>query len=151
MADVQSLKRAFDILRTVAAQPKGTSLADIARQAALPKSTVSRMLSTLETIGAVERVVQPEGFRIGDLIVTLAAQVAYPRSLVALARPYMQELAQRSGETVSLSMPDGDAALTVDQIDSWREWQLRNWIGKRLPLYCTSDGKLYLAQWSPSG
>ena len=150
MADVQSLKRAFEILSAVAAQPAGTSLADIARQVALPKSTVSRMLSTLETIGAVERVAQPEGFRIGDKIVTLAAQVAYPRSLIALARPYMQELAQLSGETISLSMPDGDTALTVDQIDSWREWQLRNWIGKRLPLYCTSDGKLYLAQWSPA-
>lgn len=147
MADVQSLKRAFDILRAVALHSEGASLAEVARQVALPKSTVSRMLSTLEGIGAVERVTQPEGFRIGPEMITLTAQVAYPRSLSALVRPYLQELAQLSGETISLSIPDGDRALTIDQIDSWRELRLRNWVGKRLPLYCTSDGKLYLAQW----
>ena len=148
MADVQSLKRAFDILRAVSAHGEGTSLAEITRQVALPKSTVSRMLSTLESIGAVERLAEAEGFRIGAEIVTLASQVAYPRSLIAIARPYLQELAQVSGETISLSVPDGDRALTIDQIDSWRDLRLGNWIGKRLPLYCTSDGKLYLAQWS---
>ncbi|CAN5477516.1 IclR family transcriptional regulator [soil metagenome] len=147
MADVQSLKRAFDILRAVSLHTEGASLAEVARQVALPKSTVSRMLSTLEGIGAVERVTQPEGFRIGPEMITLTAQVAYPRSLSALVRPYLQELAQLSGETISLSIPDGDRALTIDQIDSWRELRLRNWVGKRLPLYCTSDGKLYLAQW----
>jgi len=147
MADVQSLKRAFDILRAVSAYSEGASLAEITRQVALPKSTVSRMLSTLENIGAVERLAEAEGFRIGAEIVTLASQVAYPRSLIALARPYLQELAQVSGETISLSMPDGDRALTIDQIDSRHDLRLGNWIGKRLPLYCTSDGKLYLAQW----
>ena len=150
MADVQSLKRAFDILRAVSAHTEGTSLAEITRQVALPKSTVSRMLSTLESIGAVERSTETEGFRLGGEIIALASQVSYPRSLKAIARPYLQELAEISGETISLSLPDGDAALTIDQIDSWRELRLRNWVGKRLPLYCTSDGKLYLAQWPAS-
>ncbi len=148
MADVQSLKRAFDILRAVSAHAEGSSLAEITRQVALPKSTVSRMLSTLESIGAVERLSEAEGFRLGSEIIPLASQVAYPRSLTAIARPYLQELAQISGETISLSVPDGDRALTIDQIDSWRDLRLGNWIGKRLPLYCTSDGKLYLAHWS---
>ena len=65
MADVQSLKRAFDIFRAVSAHTEGSSLAEITRQVALPKSTVSRMLSTLESIGAVERSTETEGFQIG--------------------------------------------------------------------------------------
>jgi len=95
----------------------------------------------------VERLVDADGYRIGTEIITLAAQVAYPRNLVALARPTLQTLAQQSGETVSLGMPDGDMALTLDQIDSWHNVRLRNWVGARLPLHCTSDGKLYLAAW----
>lgn len=148
MAAIQSLQRAFDILRAVSVDHDGASLTEIARRAALPKSTVSRMLTTLEGIGAVERLSHADGYRIGDEIVTLAAQVAYPRSLIAIARPYLQELAQNSGETISLGTPDGDASKTIDQIDSRSELQVRNWVGKRLPLYCTSDGKLFLAEWS---
>jgi DNA-binding IclR family transcriptional regulator len=148
MAEIQSLTRAFDILRAVAAEAEGRSLAAIARQVELPKSTVSRMLATLEKIGAVERITQPDGFRIGSELVALAAQVAYPRGLVALVRPYLQELAQAAGETVSLGAPEGDQVLYLDQIDSWRNVRLKDWTGHRLPLYASSDGKLYLAEWS---
>lgn len=153
MAEVQSIKRAFDILHAVAQENEGVGLSEIARQVALPKSTVSRLLSTLELLGAVERLLDPgsyrtDSYRIGDSIVTLAAQVSYPRTLIAIARPYLQELSQISGETISIGVPDGDASKTIDQIDSHGEWHLRSWVGKRLPLYCTSDGKLYLAEWS---
>ncbi|HMN28421.1 MAG TPA: IclR family transcriptional regulator [Caldilineaceae bacterium] len=147
MAEIQSLARAFDILRAVATESEGRSLAAIARQVDLPKSTVSRMLSTLEKLGAVERVTQPEGFRIGDEIVALASQVSYPRSLAAMVRPHLQTLAQAVGETVALAIPDGDQVYYVDQIDSWRNLRLKDWTGHRLPLYATSDGKLYLAHW----
>lgn len=147
MADVQSLKRAFDILRSVSGHADGASLAVVSREVDLPKSTVARLLATLENLGAVERLVDADGYRIGTAIITLAAQVAYPRSLVALARPALQSLAQQSGETVSLGIPEGGWALTLDQIDSRHNVRLRNWVGERLPLHCTSDGKLYLAAW----
>jgi DNA-binding IclR family transcriptional regulator len=145
MANIQSITRAFEILRAVANQSEGRPLADIARVVDLPKSTVSRMLSTLEMVGAVERVAQPDGFRIGAGIVALAAQVAYPRTLIAIAHPYLQDLAQAAGETVSLGVPDGDQVYYIDQVDSWRNLRLKDWTGHRLPLYATSDGKLYLA------
>jgi DNA-binding IclR family transcriptional regulator len=145
MAEIQSLTRAFEILHAVAAASEGQSLAAITRQVDLPKSTVSRMLTTLEKLGAVERFGDSAGFRIGSTIVALAAQVAYPRTLVALARPYLQELAQLAGETVCLSLLEGDQVYYLDQVDSWRNLRLKDWTGHRLPLYATSDGKLYLA------
>ena len=127
-------------------------LSEIARQVALPKSTVSRLLATLESQGAIKRLLETDGsradsYQIGDGIVTLAANVSYPRTLIAVARPYLQELSQLSGETISLGIPDGDMGKTIEQIHSHSELQLRSWVGKRLPLYCTSDGKLYLAEW----
>jgi IclR family acetate operon transcriptional repressor len=150
MADIQSLTRAFDILRAVSSAADGRPLHEIARQVDLPRSTVSRMLATLEKIGAVERVTEPEGFRIGAEIVALAAQVAYPRNLVAIAHPYLQELAQTAGETVSLGVLDGDQVYYIDQIHSRHNIRLKDWTGHRLPLYATADGKLFLAYWSDS-
>lgn len=147
MADVQSLKRAFDILQAIADNDEGVGLSEIARQVTLPKSTVSRMLSTLESLNAVKRLKDADGYQIGDAIVTLSANVSYPRTLIAIARPFLQELSQQTGETISLGIPDGDMSKTIDQINGHGEWQLRSWVGKRLPLYCTSDGKLYLAAW----
>lgn len=152
MAEVQSIKRAFDVLQAVAQGSEGVGLSEIARLVALPKSTVSRLLSTLESLGAVERLndggYKADSYRIGDGIVTLAAHVSYPKTLIAIARPYLQELSQISGETISIGIPDGDSCKTIDQIDSHGEWHLRSWVGKHLPLYCTSDGKLYLAEWN---
>lgn len=147
MADVQSLKRAFDILRAVSGHADGVGLAVLSRQVGLPKSTVARMLTTLENLGAVERTHDADGYQIGTEIVALASQVAYPRTLVAIARPYLQELAQVAGETVSLGVPEGDQMYYLDQIDSWHNLRLKNWVGSHLPMYATSDGKLVLAHW----
>lgn len=155
MAEVQSIKRAFDVLQAVANGAEGVGLSEIARRVDLPKSTVSRLLTTLESLAAVKRLDDGEGvrsdrFQIGDGIVTLAANLSYPRTLIAIARPFLQELSQLTGETISLGIPDGDMGKTIDQIHSHGEWQMRSWVGKRLPLYCTSDGKLYLAEWGES-
>lgn len=150
MAAIQSLTRAFEILRAVAGCAEGRPLSEIARQVDLPKSTVSRMLATLEQIGAVERVHQPEGFRIGAAIMALAAQTSYPRGLVAVARPYLQTLVQNAGETVALAIPDGDQVYYLDQIDGWHNLRLKNWTNHRLPLHATADGKLYLAYSTPA-
>lgn len=148
MSDIQSVRRAFDILKAVSATPNGkaTSLSEIAARVELPKSTVSRMLSTLELVGAVERQSQREGFSIGNELIALAANVPYPRSISAIARPYLQELCNSTGETLTLCVPDGDRAHYIDQIDGPRALQVRDWTGQRLPLHAASDGKLYLAE-----
>jgi DNA-binding IclR family transcriptional regulator len=149
MSDIQSVKRAFDILKAIAGKSNGDgdglSLTEIAARASLPKSTASRMLSTLQAVGAVERVGEREGFRLGDELIALTAHTPYPRSLAAIARPFLQELASATGETLTLCVPDGDCARYIDQINSPRALQVRDWTGQALPLHAASDGKLYLA------
>lgn len=146
MGDIQSVKRAFDILAAISRDgDAGISLSEIAARVALPKSTVSRMLSTLESVGAVERPVERDGFRIGEGLIALAMRVPFARSLTAMARPHLQALAQATGETLTLCVPDGDYAHYIDQINSPRALQVRDWTGQRIPMYACSDGKLYLA------
>jgi len=147
MPTVQSVKRAFAILEAVAAHPAGVGVTEIAHQVRLPKSTVSRLLSTLENVEAVERVPNQEGFQIGEGIVALASQVSYSRHLITIARPYLLELAQATGETTHLCLPDGNQAHYVDQVNSLHHIQIQDWIGSRFPLHVTSNGKVFLAYW----
>jgi len=147
VSDIQSIKRAFDILKAVssAGDGDGVSLSELAARARLPKSTVSRMLSTLAGVGAIERVTPREGFRLGSELIAMMSHVPYPRSLCAIARPYLQALSSATGETLTLCVPDGDTAHYIDQINSPHALQVHDWRGQHLPLHAASDGKLYLA------
>ena len=73
MSTVQSIERAFSILRTLAVAPSGVSY--IAGQVGLPKSTVARILATLESIGVVERMEDSSDYRIGVGIGELAGSL----------------------------------------------------------------------------
>lgn len=151
MSDIQSIRRAFDILKAVGEQADGISLTEIATRLHLPKSTVSRMLSTLASLGAIEKLGGREGFRLGAELLALASNAPFPRNLAAVARPYLQHLAQATGETVTLCAPDGDHAHYIDQINSSRSILITDWRRQKLPLHAASDGKLFLTQWSEEG
>jgi DNA-binding IclR family transcriptional regulator len=145
MSGNQSIKRAFAILKAVAAFDEGIRVNEIAERVGLHKSTVSRMLATLEAVYAVERLPDREGFRIGPEIIALASQVDYPRHLITVARPFLLKLAEATGETVNLCLPENDFAHYIDQIDSQYNLQIRNWTGYRLPMHATCDGKVFLS------
>lgn len=142
---VQSIKRAFAILQAVAEHPDGIGVTALADEVGLHKSTVSRLLSTLEGLEAVKRRPQADGFAIGDGILMLVSQMPYPRQLMSLVRPYLLELAEATGETVGLSVPDGDDVHYIDQIQSQHHVQVRDWTGQRFPMHVVTSGKLYLA------
>lgn len=145
MSDIQSVKRAFAILKTIAAHSNSVSPGKIARQVDLPKSTVSRMLSTLESIKAVERVPHSEGFRIGPTTIALVLQ---PPHVVATARPFLLELARATGESINLCLLDGEQVHYADQVESRHNVQIRDWTGTRMSfLHAISPGKVFLAHW----
>jgi DNA-binding IclR family transcriptional regulator len=141
---VQSVERAFAILGVVAGGPLG--LTPIASRLALPKSTVSRMLETLEEIGAVERV---DGlrWRVGPGVATLASGVSPERSLAALARPQLVALVHLLGEDAGLALPDGYDVHYVDQAESDNPVQVRDWTGTRAPMHAVPSGLVLLAEW----
>lgn len=72
-------------------------MTDIADRVGLPKSTVSRLLSTLEELGAVEQVSAGGEYRVGWTMIELAAAARPGRSLISLARPHLAELTRPHG------------------------------------------------------
>ena len=141
---VRSVERAFQILKTVAANADGVGVTNIANEPGLPTSTVSRLLFTLARIDAVRRD-ESDVFSIGSGITELLANVPYSEHLVLITRPYLEDLAIISGETVNLGLLDGDNIHIVDQVNIKYHLQMRDWIGYRFPLHVGAGGKLFLA------
>lgn len=143
MSTVQSIERAFAVLRSLAPGPAGVT--EISERVALPKSTVSRLLSTLESLGAVEQVSLGGRYRVGWTMIDLAAAARPGRSLVSMARPQLAELSRLTGESVGLSIPDGTEMLYLDQINPDEELQVRDWTGSRIPMHAVPSGQVVLA------
>jgi DNA-binding IclR family transcriptional regulator len=143
MSGVQSIERAFAILRCLAGGPAGVS--EVAERVDLPKSTVSRLLSTLQDVGAVE---QPRGgneYRIGPGMIELASGALPGRHLIAAARPHLLALVELLGEAAGLAVLDDRDVVYLDQVDADNAVLVRNWTGERVPAHTTSSGLVLLA------
>src|SRR6476620_1496733 len=102
---VQSIDRAFAVLRQVATEPGGIS--DVARAVDLPVSTVARLLATLESQGAVVRLGNSGTYGIGAGIRALAESGGAATTLAARARPARTARVAHTGETSGISVIDG--------------------------------------------
>lgn len=145
MSSVQSIERAFAILDVVASHPAGLGVTEIAVRVGLPKSTVSRLLGTLEGLTAVSRQNKNDHFQIGSGVMSLVVRLPFHQNLVLLARPFLLRLAEQIGEDVGLCIPDGDSAFYVDQVRHDGAVQVKDWTGTRLPLHVVTAGRLFLA------
>lgn len=143
MGSIQSVSRAFQVLRKLSGGPAGVT--ELADRTELPKSTVARMLSTLVELGAVEHVDGSSDYRIGPLIGELAVDLGPSVSLFDAARPHLTELVDQTGETAGLSVLVGDEVLYLDQIATDAAVQVRDWRGERVPAHLVSSGLILLA------
>jgi DNA-binding IclR family transcriptional regulator len=143
MSSVQSITRAFAVLDALDEGPLGVT--EVAERAALPKSTAARLLATLVGEGAVEQVPGDTSYRLGPRLVTLAGGFSLIRSLAAVGRPVLTDLAAASGEAAGLGVPDGDLVHYIDQVDTPNPVVVRDWTGARAPLHAVSSGQVLLA------
>jgi DNA-binding IclR family transcriptional regulator len=144
---VQSIERAFAVLSALGDGPAGVTA--IAGRANLPKSTVVRLLRTLQHEQAVEQDGRDGLYRLGSRVATLATGVGERRSLVATTHPYLIELAAATGEAAGLSIPDGGTAHYLDQVGTPNPVSTRDWTGSRLPMHAVSSGVVFVAHMSP--
>lgn len=146
MSSVQSIERAFVLLRCLASGPAGVT--EIAERVGLPKSTVSRLLSTLESLGAVEQPSAGGRYQIGPAMADIAAATAPANTLLATGRPHLIELMQEIGEATGLSIATNLEVQYIDQVESQNAIQVRDWTGERAPLHVVPSGLVFLANGS---
>lgn len=147
MSGVQSIERAFALLRVLALGPSGVT--DLAERASLPKSTVARLLGALESEGAVEQLEIGGEYRLGSGLIDLAGAVGPGHNLIAAARPHLLELTDQTSETSGIAVLEGDQVLYLDHVESDEEVQVRSWTGELVPLTLVSSGLVLLADQPP--
>jgi IclR family transcriptional regulator, KDG regulon repressor len=149
-SSVQAVGRALSLLQLVAESHHSVSIGELVEKSNMNRTTVWRLIGTLENFGYVERDPITKGYQLGITANRLAAQATnHYGSLIRRARRSMEKLREETQETVLLSVPKHTGTLTVDQIDPVHSVRLVDYINAYLPLHCTSNGKLLLSMLPP--
>ncbi len=122
---------------------------ELARHLGLAKSTVHRLLATLLSEGFV-RQLEDGRYTLGFTLWELGSRMVGRLQLREVAHPIMEELRNKTSETVHLSILDGTDVLYIDRFESESTMILFRRIGFRMPAHATSSGKAILAFSPPS-
>lgn len=141
---VRAVERALDILLCFTKQ-RDLGLTEIAGQIGLHKSTVHRLLTTLEDRGFVIRDSATEKYRLGLKIWELSVHLAEGDDPAILLQPRMEQLRDQLGETVSLYLLDGTDRLRIQAVQSNQAIRRVAPVGARLPLFVGASSKVLVA------
>jgi DNA-binding IclR family transcriptional regulator len=141
---VQSVARAVRTLELIA-QEGELGVTDLGRRLGVHKATASRLAATLAAGGLIERDPVTDRYRLGFGLIRLVGAAMAGIDLVRTAHPVLEELADRTHETVNIGVLSGDGVVYVDQVSSGHLVATTNWVGRRTPLHSSSSGKVFLA------
>jgi DNA-binding IclR family transcriptional regulator len=131
------------ILFAFRADDHGVSLAELGRRTGLPKGTLHRIASDLVDARLLDRT---DGlYRLSVQVFQLGMRASVERGLIEVATPFMEDLYERTHETVHLGVLDEDDVVYVAKIGGHRQAAAPSRIGGRMPLHCTAIGKALLA------
>jgi DNA-binding IclR family transcriptional regulator len=141
---VQSVDRAIATME-ILAREGWAGVTEIARELNIHKSTVFRLLATLERRGVVEQHSETQKYRLGFAVVRFAGSVRSSLDLVRAARSVCDRLSRQTGETVNVAVLEDNDVVNIHQVNLSSSRVTVDWLGSHTPLHCTSSGKVFLA------
>jgi IclR family transcriptional regulator, pca regulon regulatory protein len=140
---LQSLERGLSVLKAFTARESALTISDVAQRTGLTRATARRVLLTLADLGYVEA--DRREFRLTPAVIELAKPFVGADDPWSFARPYLQSLTDRLGESASIAVLDGTDILYVARTPTRRLMTLNVKVGSRLPAHATSKGRVLLA------
>jgi IclR family pca regulon transcriptional regulator len=146
----QSLERGLAILSAFRSGRPLLGVSELGRDVGLSRSTTHRYVATLAVLGYLEQDPATKKYRLGPRVIDLGFSAINSMELREIAAPHLRELSDETGYTVNMAILDDLDIVYVDRVRSaqpgQREIDLNLHVGARLPAYCTSLGKVLLAQ-----
>jgi IclR family acetate operon transcriptional repressor len=142
---VDALVKSLDVLGLVVAKGYSVSLAELVHEACLPKSTVFRYLRSLTSAGFVTHDASTDRYCAGPKFVLLARRAEFFDRLRGAARPEMDRLFARFGQTTNLGVLENGRILYLDIVERRRSSDMKARIGSRDSLHSTALGKAILS------
>lgn len=148
----QAVDRAAGLLLAVMESREPLTFTDLQTTSELAKSTLSRLLSSLERHDLVARG-EDGSVRPGGALTRFAHSRRPTDELIEAARPFMASLSEATGEKINLAVLDGSEVEQISQIDCTYLIGGVNWGVQRIPLHASALGKVFLAHGAelPSG
>lgn len=148
MKDNNPIQVSDRIFRTIEflAKTGPSGLLDISNALELNKSTVHRILNSLICMDYVKQDPNTSKYSLTFKFCRISNQILSQNSLIDIARPYIQNLAEQTGETVHLVQMEGINAVYIDKVEApHNSVRMVSMVGKTIPLYCSGVGKAILA------
>jgi DNA-binding IclR family transcriptional regulator len=144
------IDRMMDVLALLERRNDGASIRELVARLHLPRTTVYRILNTLQLHDMVRRSADGD-YRLGPRLLALAARAVDLDGvdLPVLARPHLERLSAATGEACKVSVIDRDGLLVCAVSEGKREYALTVVPGQRLPLHAGAAGKVLLAHLPP--
>jgi DNA-binding IclR family transcriptional regulator len=141
------IDRMMDVLTMLERRASGATIRDLVDHLGLPRTTVYRILNTLQFHDMVRRTTNG-GYRLGPRLMALASRAVSETNdydLAAIAQPHLERLAAGTGEGCKISVIDGDGIVVVAAANGKREYALTVVPGQRLPIHAGAAGKVLFA------
>jgi DNA-binding IclR family transcriptional regulator len=147
---VPPVARAFRLLRYIAAGNRCRNTSQAAKATEINRTTLIRLLSTLEEEGMIEAVPEDGGYRLGTGLITLAAEALHGRDTAQVSRPYLAELVRELNLSAHLGILEGREIVYLARVTPNSHLASNVREGTRLPAHATTIGRILLAELSPA-
>lgn len=144
----QAVDRAAAVLTAVLGSTEPVTFADLVVRTGLPKSTLSRLTTSLERNGLLQRT-SAGAWQPGTAITDYALSVRPEDDLLRIAQPFLDALGALTGETVNLAIPLAGEVRQIAQVDSTYLLGAVNWLDRPVPFHCSALGRVFLAHGTP--
>jgi IclR family transcriptional regulator, pca regulon regulatory protein len=149
----QSLERGLAILSSFSSARPLLGVSELSRDVGLSRSTTHRYVATLAALGYLQQDAATRRYRLGPRVLDLGFSAINSMELREISVPHLQQLSDETGYTVNMAVLDRTDIVYIERCRSSREGQreidLNLHVGSRLPAYCTSLGKVLLADLDP--
>lgn len=142
---IQVTDRLFQVIETLGALGP-SSLATLCQHIDLNKSTIHRLLSSLQHVGYVTQNPESGKYMLSYRFLSLSNQILTHVDYLDVLKPYFKRLSTETGETVHFVQLDGNHAIYIHKEEAYQNSiRMASKVGSRIPLYCSGVGKAILA------
>lgn len=145
---VPGLERGLQILQKFNRERTEISAPIMAKELKIPRSTVFRLIQTLEHMGFIEKVKNSSNYRLGIGVLTLGFEFLASLEITELARPVLEKLRDDTGLSAHLVIRDGWDVVFLIKVTAKTTFSSTINIGTRLPAHATVLGRMILADLS---
>ena len=142
---VKSLIKALRILDALGDCPSGVGITELSATLKAPKSTVHRLIATLEAVGYSVFDPPTSKYMLGTKLARLGEQLNHQSSLLTFGMPSLEQLTRECGEASHLAIMEGTEVVYISREESKEPMRISFAMGHRAPAHCTALGKAFLA------